>query len=254
VKRANAIFACALLCLLAPAVHAAPAANAAAALPAIARDYALILRARVHDGRVDYSGLRARDRAKLGGVLDRMAMIDDAALPPKQQLAFRIDLYNATVLAAVCDRYHAGYSVAEKDYALFHAPLVRRPGGRMTLDSLEKAYIRGIFRDPRVHAALCCAAVSCPPIAANAYLAMPVDSALDANIRRFVTDPARNTIDVRAKKLVLSHIFDWYADDFGGAAAVPAAIERWSGTPARGFAVSFRDYDWALNDAAAPPR
>ena len=251
------MLACVLAMAPAPALRAAPAAHAAnnaASLSAITRDYAQLLRTRVRDGRVDYAGLRARDRAKLGGVLDRMAMVDDSALPPRQQLAFRIDLYNATVLAAVCDRYHAGYSVAEKDYALFHAPLVRRPGGRMTLDSLEKAYIRNIYKDPRVHAALCCAAVSCPPLAANAYLAMPVDSALDANMRRFVTDPARNTIDVRAKKLVLSHIFDWYADDFGGAAAVPAAIERWSGTPVRGFAVTFRDYDWALNDAAAPPR
>ena len=232
-----------------PAPVPAPA-TVARAVAAIAADYARLLRVHVDAAFVDYEGLRAHDRARLGSVLDRMAAIDDTQLPAARRLAFRIDQYNATVLAAVCDRYRGSYTVAESGYALFHAPLVRRKSGRMSLDTLEAKLIRAEFKDPRVHAALCCAARSCPALAANAYLAMPLDSVLDANMRRFVLDTDRNRIDAASKRLVLSRLFDWYAADFGGAAVVPATIERWSGVKVRGYAVTFRDYDWSLNDDA----
>ena len=67
-------------------------------------------------------------------------------------------------------------------------------------------------------------------------------------MKRFINDPNRNTIDRENKKVSLSKIFDWYADDFGGKDKVLGYISRFTeGGSVEGYTVEFKDYDWALN-------
>ncbi|HEV2104215.1 MAG TPA: DUF547 domain-containing protein, partial [Candidatus Eisenbacteria bacterium] len=228
---------------------------AAAALPpalSAAEDgWDALLRAHVHAGRVDYLTLRDRDGAALDSVLARFARVDAAALAPADRLAYWINLYNATMVAAVCARFRAGWTPAADSFDVFHAPLVHAGGTAMSLDELEHRRIRPQAHDPRVHVALNCAARSCPPLRDRAYRGDDLDSVLAANLKRFVDDPERNRVDRAARTLALSRVFDWYADDFGGAAAVPAYVGRVAGVDAAGWKVMFLDYDWRLN--LAPP-
>ncbi len=214
--------------------------------------YDSLLARHVRDERVDYLTLRDEDGARLDAQLAALAAVDPAALSPEARLAFELDLYNATMLRAVCDRYREGWTPAASDFAVFKAPLVRLRSGRRSLDQLEHEGIRPRARDPRVHVALVCAARSCPPLEPRAWSAGDLGPRLDRRMRAFLRDRSRNRIDRAAGTLELSRLFDWFAADFGGAAAVPAYVARVLGEDVDGLRVSFLDYDWSLN--LAPPR
>lgn len=123
-----------------------------------------------------------------------------------------------------------------------------RVGGRvMSLNELEHDVIRPTFKDPRIHVALVCAARSCPQILPRAYRADDLAAVLEGNMRRFVNDPIRNPIDAANKKLRLSKIFDWYADDFGGKEKVAAYVDKYHPEDVADWPVEFVEYDWSLN-------
>ncbi|MGD8376902.1 MAG: DUF547 domain-containing protein, partial [Acidobacteriota bacterium] len=165
------------------------------------------------------------------------------------RIAFYINLYNATMVQGVVDRWRPDYSPSEDDFAIFREPLVRLDGRTISLDELEKGILLPTFDEPRLHVALVCAAVSCPPLIPRAYLGEDLDAVLEANMTRFVNDPRRNRIEPEARRLRLSRIFDWYAGDFGGPAAVPGYVNRYfEGPDVRGFDVGFLEYSWKLND------
>jgi len=226
-------------------VHSAPLRVNHAALDTV-------LAAHVRADGVDYAGLRAQSMPTLARYLGAMARVDAAALTRRERDAYEINLYNATMLRAVCDRLAPGWSPAAEDFAVFKAPLVRLKGRTVSLDQLEKDMILPRMRDPRVHAALNCAARSCPPLDPRAYRAATLDSVLDANMTRFVRDRRYNMADAATRRMRLSRLFDWYAADFGGAAAVPGHVAMRLELPVAGWSVEFIEYDWSLAASAAP--
>lgn len=234
-----------LLAGLAPSAHAAAAPRNAH--PAFDAALDSLLARHVKRGVVDYPGLCGADRARLAACLEELAAVDPDALSPKERTGFGIDLYNATVLAAVCQRGRAGWSAAADSFALFHAPFVRMHGRTLSLDQLEHEEIVPRAKDARVHFALVCAARSCPVLLPRAYRAADLDSLLDANLRAFLADPARNRFDPATKTAHLSRIFDWYGADFGGPGGVLAYVAKASGRDLTGWTVRFLDYDWSLN-------
>ena len=74
--------------------------------------------------------------------------------------------------------------------------------------------------DPRIHFALNCGAVSCPPIAV--YSGDSLDSQLDDATKGFLEGNTKvNTTD---NSISLSMLFKWYKEDFGGS---DDGIVRW---------------------------
>lgn len=209
-----------------------------------------ILRAAVRDEGVDYRLVRERFTARLDGYLERLAVANPGALPRDERLALYINLYNATMIRAVVERYRPGYSPAEEDFAVFKLPLVRVGGERMSLDDLEHRVVRPEFGEPRVHVALVCAARSCPPLLGRAWTGRDLERLLEQGMRRFVNDPRRNRLDVAARRLELSRIFEWYAEDFGGRQALAAYVGRYTGRDVAGFEIGFLPYSWELNDVS----
>lgn len=214
--------------------------------------YAVVLQATVRGAGVDYPLLRARHLPALGTYLAQVAKCDAAALSRSELLALYLNLYNATVLHAVAGRYESGYSVSRDSFALFDEPLVSLGGQSMSLNRLEKRIIRSGFPDPRIHAALVCAARSCPPLGAEPYRAANLDQTLAERMRQFVGDPARNRIDATGRRLELSQVFSWYAADFGGSDHIAEYIDGFTEADVFGFSVSFLEYSWELNLAANP--
>jgi len=206
-----------------------------------------ILKRHVHNERVDYLAIREHERDHLTQYLERIAAFSPDTLGRQAQLALYINLYNATMIRAVAERYHPGYSPSEKNFSVFAAPLVRVGGQTMSLNDLEHKVIRPRFKDPRIHAALVCAALSCPPLLNRAYHRDDLEETLEANMRRFVNDASRNRVDLAGNRLILSPIFQWYADDFGGQAQLADYVDRYHAESTRGFEISFTDYSWALN-------
>lgn len=206
-----------------------------------------ILEATVRGERVDYDAVRGEHLADLDRYLDAMAGIDPDDLDRDDALAYWINLYNAAMVREVVRHDLDAWTPAADDFEVFRRPLVRTHAGTVSLDHVEHEIVRRRFADPRIHVALVCAAVSCPPLLSRAYRGEDLDRVLDANMRRFVNDRTRNRIDVEARTLALSSLFDWFADDFGGPGSVDDYVDRYTEADVVGFDVRFLEYDWSLN-------
>jgi len=217
-------------------------------------------------GYVDYAALAA-DPAPLDAYLRRLAATDPANLSDDDRLAFWLNTYNAYTLKLIVDNYPVG-SIRDVVGGAF-VPLVNTPfkvefvtvGGEvMTLDGVEHGTIREEFDEPRIHFALVCAALSCPPLRAEAYVGDRLDAQLDEQARRFLTNEAKNRIPADEDTIELSKIFSWFKGDFdGNDTALQAFLAPYFDGDVRAkleqgaYDVDFLSYDWSLNDTSSLP-
>ena len=107
--------------------------------------------------------------------------------------------------------------------------------------------------DARIHAALVCAAQSCPPI--GLYDPEHLDAQLDLACDGFVQMNTR--IELEDEAVWTSVIFRYYADDFGGEDGVRSFMLRHAGDREgelraafdAGYGLRYESYDWSLNSA-----
>ena len=242
--------------------------------------YGRLLHRVVHGPRVDYQRLTA-DRAALDAVVasfDDPATRAEASWPPAQRLAFWINAYNVFTLQAIATHYpiRAGWFTLGPKNSIRRisgvwTKLTWHAAGRtLTLDDIEHDILRRVLKDPRMHFAINCASKSCPPIAADPYVAATLDAQLDTAARRYLGSAAG--LQVVDGTLHVSSILNWYNDDFipGFARLAPGGqtegvravlgIVTTYGPPAAaeiarraGAAVSYLPYDWSLNDLDRDP-
>ncbi len=211
--------------------------------------------------RFAYGAVATRDRAELGIYIDSLAGRPISRFSRAEQKAYWINLYNALTVRVVLDHYPVE-SIRDIDISPgffsngpWGAELIEVEGEEISLDDIEHRILRPIWRDPRLHYALNCAATGCPQIAAEAYTGAAVETQLDHAARDFVNHP--RGVEATDRGLRLSRIYDWYASDFGGGGAgLIAHLARFAG-PQLGAVLAGRPrivgyrYDWGLNDQAA---
>lgn len=237
-----------------PVVEPTPPVADVAPPPAdLHADFSRLLGAYVVPAGVRYAAWRAHpaDREALAAYVRRLEAQDPAAWPRKDALAYWINLYNATTLRLVLDNYPLK-SIKDLD-APWSRPRVTVAGRSYALDAIENEVIRPTFREPRVHFALNCAAIGCPPLRPAAYTADSLDHQLNRSCRAAMHDTRFLKAD--GSKFRISKIFEWYRDDFVDAMGVREFISRYvPDHVARkltdmSYRVSFLDYDWRLNAA-----
>jgi hypothetical protein len=208
--------------------------------------------------RVPYARVTASDRDGLTADLARLAGIPISAYNRREQFAFWVDLYNELTVKLILDHYPVS---TIKDIAISPGLFSVGPWGRklitvegeaLSLDDIEHRTLRPIWRDPRIHYAVNCAAVGCPNLQSSAFTAANAEALLDKAARDFVNHPRGAMLT--AGKLVVSSIYLWYEADFGGTeTGVIAHLKRYA-RPELGSALATIDhisgdsYDWALND------
>jgi hypothetical protein len=246
------------------------------------RAFSALLERHVQGERVDYVGL-LRDRAMLDMYTVKLAKTTPTEMKKwdrNERFAFWVNTYNAYTLKLILDHYKASNgdaldsinSIRIKGKGPWDAELVPMPafhpdGKRMglTLNQVENSILRPEFGDARVHAAVNCAAIGCPPLRAEAFVGERLEQQLAEQMQSFLGQKSRNAFDAKAKTIRLSSIFDWYAEDFQTRAtgASPARDLRdyliANGPEAAGATakqrawireakITFGEYDWALND------
>ena len=256
----------ALVASLAVTAAARPIATAvAASAPSCSafdhehRAWTRLLEQYVKDGRVDYAGLRREARPALSGYLDLLSAVSRtcyARWMREQRLAFWINAYNAYAVELILEHYpvRSIRAIGWWPGAAFRTkfiPMKDFTGGDLSLEDVEHEHLRKEFREPRIHFAIVCASVSCPPLRSEAYRATDLERQLDDQARRFLADPTKNRFDPKSRTLHLSSIFKWFRGDFEG--TLPAFVARYvdPATAAAlrepGVRVEFLDYDWSLN-------
>lgn len=208
--------------------------------------YDRVLAAHAHAGGVDYAGLAADPAAR--AELDRF-VASLASMPDGAGLADWLNAYNAIVIDRIVDRWPIA-SVRDVP-GFFDRLTVVVAGNASTLDRIENAVIRPRFHDARVHVALNCGAVSCPPLAARGFDAATLDATLDRLARSAVANPEFVRVD--GGRVSVSEIFFWFEADFvRDAGSVRAWLDRYdagrrlAGVPT-GTRLERLTYRWAVN-------
>lgn len=222
--------------------------------------------------KVRYAGM-AIDRPALKAYLATLSSVSAPAFDAfgkAQQMAFLINAYNAFTVELILTRYPKLASIKDLG-SLVQSPwkqkFVPLLGSTVSLDGIEQDMLRarGRFDDPRIHFAVNCASIGCPPLREEAFVAERLDAQLDEQTLRFMSDRSRNRWSPANQRLEVSKIFDWYAEDFRlghkGINSAPALYARHADQladepadreriRAKRAAVAFLDYDWKLNDAS----
>jgi len=207
--------------------------------------------------RVAYADLAASSDWRR--LVDSLDGVDVAALRgSNERLAFWINAYNILAIDLVVRNYPVdGIRVLGGFFTPVWKIDAGRVGGRpVTLHEIEHEVLRPMG-DPRIHSALVCASTSCPSLRREPYTAERISAQFDDATQQFLANTRKGLAVDRARRRVrLSRIFDWFAEDFEAAGGpvvfaaryAPQNERNWLANPPDGLRIDYFDYDWALND------
>jgi hypothetical protein len=229
---------------------------------------------------VNYRDLKA-ERTSLDRFAQAVATLSTSRFQSwssEDQIAFWVNVYNGLTLLAVIDNY----PIEPSFFASLRFPKnsIRQIAGvwdtlkftvmgrPTTLDQIEHEVLRKLFDEPRIHVALVCAAMGCPPLRNQPYVGNRLDDQLNEQAGLFFGDREKFRIDRQEKTVYLSKILDWYGGDFvvgfgdttyfqGRSEKERAILNFASGyvDPKEvdylrnaDYRIRFLEYDWTLNE------
>jgi Protein of unknown function, DUF547 len=215
--------------------------------------YAELLNKYVHQGTVDYRGFKAEE-SKLDQYLKVLENVDSKSLSRNEQFAFYINAYNAWTIKLVLSGYPGIESIKDLG-SIFQSPwkkkICRIDGDVVTLDHIEHDILRPRFKDHRVHFAINCASISCPPLMSQPFLGSTLDRQLDGAARAFINNPKRNYL--KGDTLYVSRIFKWFGKDFDHdiigffLTYADDHLKKELEAKKKTIKVDYLHYDWSLN-------
>lgn len=209
-----------------------------------------------------------KTKKRLAQQRQQLADFDPASLDGREQsIAFWINAYNFFMLEQILTKRPDGELVESVwDYGGRLNPFVDSVfdrdnftvGGRQySLNEFEKEILLGEeyrakgWKDARVHFAVNCASVGCPPLRKQLYTAENLEALLAENTRRaFNTD---RHLKMDGDTVYVTELFKWYEQDFTEAAGSGKAfIREWADASVADRVVGapdlkYIDYDWTLN-------
>jgi len=168
--------------------------------------------------RVDYQALQESGLEGLQGYLEAMSAIDPRNYSRPEQFAFWVNLYNAVTVKLIAENYPVDSITELGETALAFGPwddaLISVAGKALSLNDIEHRILRPIWKDYRIHFAVNCASVGCPNLSAEAFTRYNRERLLEQSAGDYLQHP--RGLRFEEDKLILSSIFDWYKEDFGG--------------------------------------
>lgn len=210
--------------------------------------------------RVAYHKVTDGDHAALESYLAALGKISLKTLNRNTQLAYWINFYNALTTKIVLDHYPVK-SIRDIDISPgffedgpWDAKLAVVDGVGLSLNDMEHRILRPIWKDARVHYAINCASIGCPNLQTFAFAGDKIDEMLDDAAIEYINHPRGARIEDGA--LVVSSIYSWFKEDFGGAAGVLPHLRKYAGPDLTKSLAGIRSidryaYDWALNDVVS---
>jgi hypothetical protein len=233
------------------------------------------------EGMVNYEALK-KNRGGLDNFVTSLGEVSDKeynSWSEHERIAFLINAYNAITLKVIVDHYpikkggllaslrFPASSIRQIDgvWDEIRHPVV---GRKVTLDEIEHKNLRANFSEPRIHFALVCAAMGCPPLRDEPYTGDALDEQLDDQARTFLHNREKFRVDRSGGTVYLSPIFKWFKEDWekvyapeGGfrgfdkyERAVLNFISAYLDKRDKGYLISgdyslsYLDYDWSLNE------
>ncbi len=257
-------------CSLGPSQAKTPASQtvSAASAPVDIASLTQVLSSYVdNEGQVDYKALQ-KDPAALDGFNQSIQKTSPSTFESwteKEKIAYLINAYNSLTLKSIINESPLKNSI--KDiigvWQFKKHPILQ---SSMTLNNIEHDILRKNFSEPRIHAALVCAAKSCPFLRSEPYKAETLDEQLDDQTRIFLARSEAFEIDREKNEVRLSSIFEWFGKDwvsgygtedgFAGNSEQKAVLNFITNyvnesdrefLKAGGYTIKYSKYDWSLN-------
>ncbi|MHC4594058.1 MAG: DUF547 domain-containing protein [Planctomycetota bacterium] len=190
-------------------------------------DYATVLKTFVDEkAMVNYSKLKAQPQRlkEFAAAIGKLDPDSYEKWGEKDKIAFWLNAYNALTLKVIIDNYPIKSSFFRS--RIYPKNSIRQITGvwdkitfnvigqNLTLGHIEHKILRVKFNEPRIHMAMVCAAMGCPPLRNEPYTGSKLDEQLNDQTRRFLANSAKFKIELANDRLYLSPIFKWFADDF----------------------------------------
>lgn len=226
-----------------------------------------VLKQHVKGTNFNYGALK-KDQASFQKYLTQLHAVTPAELKSwerNQRYAFWINVYNAHTIQLIVENYplksirklDTGLglnSVFDKEFIEMQPHHPKGSDDKLSLNDVEHEILRERFKDARVHAAVNCASISCPPLLGEAFVALRLEKQLNSQMAAFINDSTRNEFDAKRGKVKASSIFKWFSGDFErDAGSVTEYLARFAAPDKQVLLktakLSYLDYDWGLNDA-----
>lgn len=205
------------------------------------------------EARVDYRAIKEHGLSDLDAYLHELAIPWPDGMPAAETKAALINAYNALTVRWIVTNYPVESIWRTEDP--FRTVRHSLDGHTVSLDEIETTLRR--MQDPRIHAALVCAARSCPPLRREAYSAARIDEQLDDNARRWLADRNLNEFHPDLGTARVSPILNWYGADFEQIGGVREFLRRFASPQDAAFLsnaatkIEFQPYHWGLNDTSS---
>ena len=178
-----------------------------------------------------------------------------------EKIAFLVNAYNALTIQLILSKYPNLKSIKDLG-GFFSSPWKKKFftlfGKRTSLDFIEHGILRKEFNEPRIHFALVCASIGCPPLRNEAFTSEKLETQLNDAVQNFLQDPDNNRYDQKEKILYLSSVFNWFPEDFEKVAgSIEAFVAPWITSDqaeqkeilSGKVTIKYVDWDWSLNKA-----
>lgn len=169
---------------------------------------------------VAYSRVKNEDKTALKQYIKLTSSLPISDYNQEQQRAFWINLYNALTIDIILDHYPVESILKIKLSSGFFTrgpwkkKIITIENEALSLDDIEHRILRPIWKDPRIHYAVNCASIGCPNLSTQAFTAKNMEEQLDTAAASFINHS--RGVNVISGKLIVSSIYEWFQDDFGG--------------------------------------
>lgn len=214
-------------------------------------DYATLLKKYTAKDGVRYEKWAAskEDKQALNNILKKWSKVDASKLQKKERAAFRINLYNAAMIDVVLDNYplKSVTKLGNKDFAIFDDKIIATPHGKISLNTLEKKQLIKDFPDARIHFAVNCASVSCPPLRNEPFDAKKLERQLNEQAKQFAD--SKRAVRLKGSTAKYSELFNWYSKDFGSTNPAVYINKFRTKKISTKSKIGWIKYNWNLNEA-----
>ena len=217
---------------------------------------------------VDYAGL------SVDPDFDKYLSLLEAAQPntlsPREQLAFWMNAYNAFCIRLIVQHEKdttnttpltsinqlsssSDGPVWDKIAGTIHAQPI-------SLNHIEHERLRKVWNEPSLHGCIVCASASCPNLRREAFVADRLEGQMKDQMINWMSNPTKGIVVPKQStwwkgpQILLSRIFLWFADDFGGWKGTQEWLPQYlEGNEAQKLvahgkvALRFFEYDWTIN-------
>lgn len=180
-----------------------------------------------------------------------------------KKFAFWLNIYNSYIILTL----QGNEELYEDRKKFFKAPHIKIAGEEVAFSKIEHGIVRrsqwelglGLIKKPfpgkwerklrvkkrdyRVHFALNCGAIACPPV--TVYDPINLDKQL-----QFMTDNylnANTVYEEAENKVTTTPLFSWFRGDFGGKKGVKKILASHEIIPSKKVNLNFKGYDWTLD-------